>query len=49
MQLKFFQPKTKYETVELQKVFAQIKTIHAHNTQQIKAYYALQAIKYILV
>ena len=39
MQLKFFQVKTSYQLIEMQTVFYSNKN-GAHNTQQIKVYYA---------
>ena len=48
MQLKIFQVQTSYQMIEIQMVFHSNKN-HAHNIQQIKVYYAHQAIKYNLI
>ena len=48
VQLKFFQVQTSYQLIETQIVFHSNKN-HAHNIQQIKVYYAHQAIKNNLI
>ena len=48
MQLKFFQVQNSYQLVEIQIIFLSNKNL-AHNIQQIKVYYAHQAVKYNLI